>query len=55
MVRILDKKGLPLAPTTRYGRVRRLLKSGQAIVVHWNPFTIQLQYDVVNAVRQTSE
>lgn len=43
-VYVLDKKGKPLMPTTRYGKVRRMLKSGQAKPVQNLPFTIQLTY-----------
>ena len=32
-------------PTQRYGRVRRLLRDGLAVVVRREPFTIQLQYE----------
>lgn len=31
-------------PTTRHGKVRRLLKSNKAIVINLCPFTIQLTY-----------
>lgn len=33
MVYVLNKNGQPLMPTKRYGKVRRLLKSGQAVVI----------------------
>ena len=39
-VYVLDKHGKPLMPTTRCGHVRRLLKSGKAVVVSTTPFTI---------------
>lgn len=45
MVYVLNKTGQPLMPTERYGKVRRMLKSGMAKVVHRCPFTIQLLYD----------
>lgn len=45
MVYIVNKKGNPLMPTTRYGKVKRLLKSGKAVVINNNPFTIKLKYD----------
>lgn len=44
-VYVVNKKGKPLMPTTRYGKVRRLLKSGKAVVINNNPFTIKLKYD----------
>ena len=45
MVYVLDISGQPLMPTKRYGKVRRLLKSHKAKVIHKCPFTIQLQYE----------
>ena len=44
MVYVLDKTGHPLMPTGRHGKVRRLLKNGEAKVVRRCPFTIQLTY-----------
>ncbi len=45
MVYVLDMNGQPLMPTRRYGKVRRLLKSDNAVVKRRCPFTIQLKYD----------
>ena len=45
MVYVISKQGKALMPTDRYGKVRRLLKSGLAHVVRRIPFTIQLDYD----------
>ena len=45
MVYVLNNNGQPLMPTERYGKVRRLLKNGQAKVVDCCPFTIQLIYE----------
>lgn len=44
MVYVQDIEGKPLMPTTRYGKVRRLLKTKQAVVVSLCPFTIRLTY-----------
>ena len=44
MVYVLDINGQPLMPTERYGKVRRILKSGKAKVVKRCPFVIQLLY-----------
>ena len=44
MVYVLDIHGKPLMPTSRYGKVRRLLDSGKAKVVRRTPFTIRLLY-----------
>ncbi len=54
MVYVLNKYGEPLMPTTRYGRVRRLLRKGLAVVVEYRPFTIQLTYDTPNGVQEVS-
>jgi len=45
VVYVLGKNGEHLAPTTRCGHVRCLLKEGKAKVVSTNPFTIQLLYE----------
>ncbi len=45
LVYVLDKDGKPLMPTQRFGKVRRMLKSGEAIPVRKHPFTIQLTYE----------
>ena len=44
MVYVLDIDGQPLMPTSRRGKVRRLLNSHLAKVVKCCPFTIQLLY-----------
>ena len=54
MVYVLNKYGKPLMPTTRYGRVRRLLRKGLAVVADYRPFTIQLAYDTPNGVQEVS-
>lgn len=45
MVYVINSNGQPLMPTERYGKVRRMLKSGKAKVVNRCPFTIQLMYE----------
>ena len=54
MVYVLNRYGNPLMPTTRYGRVRRMLRNGHAVVVDYRPFTIQLTYDTPNGVQEVS-
>lgn len=51
-VYVLDKDGNPLMPTTRFGKVRRMLKDGLAKAVCTKPFTIQLQYEPKTHVTQ---
>ena len=54
MVYVLNREGKPLMPTIRYGRVRRLLRKGYAVVVDYRPFTIQINYDTPNGVQEVS-
>jgi len=44
-VYVLSKEGKALMPTKRFGKVKRLLKSGLAKVVCHKPFTIQVLYE----------
>lgn len=44
MVYVQDIDGKPMMPTTRHGKVRRLLKDSKAIIVNTCPFTIKLMY-----------
>ena len=44
-VYVISKDGQPLMPTRRFGKVRRMLKEGNAIVVRRCPFTIKLLYE----------
>ena len=48
MVYVLSKKGKPLMPTERHGKVRRMLKDGRARVIKARPFTIQLTYETTS-------
>lgn len=52
MVYVIAKNGQPLMPTKRYGKVRRMLKSGQAKVMKRCPFTIQLTYTTKTTATQ---
>ena len=54
MVYVLNINGQPLMPTSRHGKVRRLLKSGQAKVIKRCPFTIQLLYESTNHTQPIS-
>ena len=42
---VLDQNGKPLMPTTRLGKVYRLLKTQKAHIASYEPFTIQLDYE----------
>lgn len=44
MVYVQGINGKPMMPTTRHGKVRRLLKDKKAVVVNLCPFTIRLTY-----------
>ena len=52
MVYVLNKNGQPLMPTGRYGKVKHLLRSGNAVVVNRCPFTIQLTYECTNYTQE---
>ena len=54
MVYVLDTDGQPLMPTTRHGKVRRLLNSHLAKVVKRCPFTIQLLYQTTKETQPVS-
>src|SRR5881392_4289222 len=49
---VVSKEGKPLDPTKRAGKIRRLLKSGQAKVLLRKPFTIQLLIDTTSYTKQ---
>ena len=48
LVYVLNNNGQPLMPTSRFGKVRRLLKSNKAKVIKRCPFTVQLLYQTDN-------
>lgn len=50
-VYVISKNGERLMPTTRYGRVRHLLKEDKAHIVKHEPFTIQLDYESTTYVQ----
>ena len=54
MVYVLNMDGQSLMPTQRHGKVRRMLKNGQAKVVRRIPFTIQLQYETGSETQEIS-
>ena len=54
MVYVLNKDGRPLMPTERYGKIRRMLKSGEAKVKKRCPFTIQLLYCTEDITQEIS-
>ena len=49
---VLNSNGQPLMPTSRSGKVRRLLKDKKAKVIKRCPFTIQLLYEAENNVQE---
>ena len=51
MVYVINKDGYPLMPTERHGKVRRLLRDNQAVVIKRCPFTIKLLYQTGNAIQ----
>lgn len=53
-VYVLDKNGSPLMPTSRCGKVRKLLKNREAKVIRKEPFTIQLLKGTTNNTQPIS-
>lgn len=51
-VYVISKDGQPLMPTSRFGKVRRLLRDKKAKVVRSCPFTIKLLYEPESLVVQ---
>ena len=51
VVYVLNKKGKPLMPTTRFKHVRLLLKEKKAVPVNNNPFTIRLKYETPDIIQ----
>ncbi len=51
-VYVISKDGQPLMPTSRFGKVRRLLKESKAKVIKRCPFTIKLLYEPDSLVVQ---
>lgn len=51
VVYVLNINNKPLMPTTRFGKVRRLLRDKKAKVVKRTPFTIKLLYETDNCIQ----
>lgn len=54
-VYVISKDGQPLMPTSRRGKVRRMLRTKQAEVVRRCPFTIRLLYEPDQCITQPVE
>ncbi|MCL4427484.1 MAG: RNA-guided endonuclease IscB [Deltaproteobacteria bacterium] len=54
MVKVIGKSGKQLMPTVRYGKVRRMLENGKAIIVSKNPFTIRLLFDTAEITQHVT-
>lgn len=50
LVYVINSNGQPLMPTSRFGKVRRLLKEGKAKCIKRCPFVVQLQYEAESNV-----
>lgn len=48
---IISKDGKRLMPTTNIKKIRKLLRSGRAVIVKYHPFTIQLQYETTDRIQ----
>ena len=54
LVYVVSSNGQPLMPTTRCGKIRRLLKNKQVKVLKRCPFTVQLLYETKNVAQPIS-
>lgn len=54
LVYILNNNKQPLMPTSRFAKVRKLLKQGKAKVVKRTPFTIELFYETDNIIQDVT-
>ena len=54
VVYVLDFEGNPLMPIRRFGKVRRMLRSGKALVVNYEPFTIKLNYQTTSYIQDVT-
>lgn len=52
LVYVISEDGQPLMPTTRFGKVRRLLRDKKAKVIRRCPFTIKLLYEPKTSIVQ---
>lgn len=52
VVYVQNADGRPLMPTRRFGKVKRMLKSGKAVKVKSKPFTIRLTYQTTSYVQE---
>ena len=46
--------GTPLMPTSRCGKVRCMLRDGNAVIVSHTPFTIRLTYETTHFLQPVS-
>ena len=46
--------GTPLMPTSRCGKLRRMLRDGKAVIVSHTPFTVRLTYDTTHHTQPVS-
>ena len=49
---VIAKDGTKLMPTTNVKKVRKLLRSGRAVICKYDPFTIKLQYESTKNVQE---
>ena len=51
---VQDIDGSPLMPTTRAGKVRRMLRDGKAVIVSHTPFAVRLTYETTRFTQSVS-
>ena len=48
---VISKSGEKLMPTTNIKKIRKLLRSGRAVITKHHPFTVQLQYETTDGIQ----
>ena len=48
---VISKDGERLMPTTNIRKIRKLLRSGRAVIASHHPFTVQLMYETTNGTQ----
>ena len=51
MTFVISKSGEKLMPTTNIKKIRKLLRSGRAVITKHHPFTVQLQYETTGGIQ----
>ena len=51
---VQEQDGTPLMPTSRCGKLRRMLRDGKAVIVSHTPFTVRMTYETTRFIQPVS-